>query len=171
MLLIIITLVTWLSLFLSSVPAYPAVFNISSGNVAGLIAAINAANSSGEENTIKLEPGTYTLTSVYNKLLGITGLPVITSVLRINGGGAESTIIERDSSAAAFRILQIGTSGKVTLVGLTVRGGLVSRLGGCCQGGGGILNLGDLTIEGSIIDAIAPLGFVTMEVVFRTQEH
>jgi hypothetical protein len=59
---IIISLVFCLSLFLSSVPAYSAVFNVSSGDVTGLIAAINAANVNGEENTINLEPGIYTLT-------------------------------------------------------------------------------------------------------------
>jgi hypothetical protein len=54
---IFISLVFCLSLFLSSVPAYSAVFNVSSGDVTGLIAAINAANSNGQENTINLELG------------------------------------------------------------------------------------------------------------------
>jgi hypothetical protein len=61
---IIISLVFCLSL--SSVPAYAAVFNVASGDVAGLIAAINAANANGEENTINLTPGTYTLTAIDN---------------------------------------------------------------------------------------------------------
>ena len=82
-----------LLLFLLSAPAYSAVFNISSGDVTGLIAAINAANSNGEDNTIKLKPGTYSLPSVDNggDAGFATGLPVITSVMTINGGGAEST--------------------------------------------------------------------------------
>ena len=84
---IIISLVFCLSLFLSSVPAYAAVFNVASGDVTGLIAAINAANSNGEENTINLEPGTYTLTAIDNGgRLDSNGLPVITSAMTISRG-------------------------------------------------------------------------------------
>ena len=79
MLLKIISLFSFLSLILSTVPAYSAVFNISSGDVAGLIAAMNAANSNGEENTIVLEPATYRLTTVDNSSNdGQTGLPAVT---------------------------------------------------------------------------------------------
>ena len=62
----IVSLLFFFALFVLSVPAYSAVFNISSGayQPTGLIAAINAANANGEENTINLEPGTYTLTGV-----------------------------------------------------------------------------------------------------------
>ena len=54
MLVKIISLLSFLSLLISSVPAQSAVFNISSGDVAGLIAVINTANANGEENTIIL---------------------------------------------------------------------------------------------------------------------
>ena len=57
---IIISLGLCLSLFLSSVPAYSAVFNVRSGDVTGLIAAVNAANATDEEDTINLEAGIYT---------------------------------------------------------------------------------------------------------------
>ena len=63
MLLKITSLVSFLIL---SVPAHSAVFNVSSGDVTGLIAAINAANANGEENTINLEAGLYILTSINN---------------------------------------------------------------------------------------------------------
>ena len=47
---------------------------------AGLIAAINAANANGQENTINLERGTYSLTAIDNGTSFIgNGLPVITS--------------------------------------------------------------------------------------------
>ena len=103
---IIISLVFCLSL--SSVPAYAAVFNVASGDVTGLIAAINAANSNGEENTIN-EPGTYTL--IVNTL-------GISSEMTINGESAETTVIERDAGAPPFRIISIAGSGKVTKMAL-----------------------------------------------------
>ena len=66
MLLSILSLVACFSLFLLSCPSYAAVFNIPSGNVTALIAAINTANANGEENIINLEAGTYTLTAIDN---------------------------------------------------------------------------------------------------------
>ena len=94
---IFISLVFCLSIFLSSVPAHSAIFNVASGDVTGLIAAINAANSTGEENTIILEAGTYTLTAVnFTDINGSTGLPSVTSTLTIQGARADTTIIERD---------------------------------------------------------------------------
>jgi hypothetical protein len=100
---IFISLVFCLSLLLSPVPAYSAVFNISSGDVTGLIAAINAANSNGQQNTINLAPGKYTLTTFNNNISGPNSLPSITSRLTIQGTEAKTTIMERDGSAAAFR--------------------------------------------------------------------
>ena len=161
MLLKITSLVSFLIL---SVPAYSAVFNISSGDVTGLIAAINAANANGEENTINLAPGTYTLNAVDNGTSGNgNGLPVITSAMTITGGSAETTIIQRDPAATLFRIFSI--QGTVTINGLTIRGGRVLP-----PGGGGIVNSGRLTINHSIIDhnsayvggAIANLGILTL---------
>ena len=53
-----------------------AVFHVPAGDVTGLIAAITAANSNGEENTINLAPGTYSLTA---------GLLSVTSIQTIKG--------------------------------------------------------------------------------------
>jgi hypothetical protein len=45
----------------------PAVFNVGAGDVAGLIAAINTANSNGDpSNTINLTKSTYDLTAINN---------------------------------------------------------------------------------------------------------
>ena len=52
----------------------------------GLIAAINAANANGEQNTIILEPGTYTL---------ILGLPSVTSTQMILGAGSPRPSLRR----------------------------------------------------------------------------
>jgi hypothetical protein len=35
----------------------PAIFNVSAGDVAGLVGTINAANGNGQENTMNLAPG------------------------------------------------------------------------------------------------------------------
>src|SRR5437867_1775756 len=56
-------------------------FNIASGDVAGLIAAINMANGTAGPDTINLAPaGTYTLIAVDNTAAwqGPSGLPTIT---------------------------------------------------------------------------------------------
>ena len=72
------------------------VFYVPAGDVAGLIAAINAANANGEENTINLEPGIYTLVGWGGG--GGNGLPVITGSIRIKpSAGDPSTVIERAS--------------------------------------------------------------------------
>src|SRR5688500_4114357 len=116
-------LLSFLFLFFSSVPAYSAVFNISSGDVAGLIAAINTANANGEENTIILEAGTYTLTAVHNTDGLANGLPVIISAVTFHGMGAELTALARDPAAPRFRILSVAAGATLTLDGLTMQGG------------------------------------------------
>ena len=146
---IIISFLSCLSLFLSPIPAYSAVFNISSGDVIGLIAAINAANSNGEENTINLAPGTYTLTAVNNMTSGANGLPSITSEITINGDDAATTIIERAPAAPNFRIFHVAATAQISINRLTVRNG---RSPGGSTTGGGILNAGTLTIHSSIIE-------------------
>jgi len=115
--------------------------NIADGDVAGLIAAINAANTNPGADIINLAPGgTYTLTAVNN--VG-NGLPIITSQIIINGNGAT---IQRSSVTGTpdFRIFNIG-SGDLTLSGVTIRGGRNFL------GAGGILNLGTLTLINSTI--------------------
>src|SRR5207237_8296935 len=80
----------------------------SGGGAAGLIAAINAANS-GSGGTIRLAAGcTYRLTAPNNSdQLGPNGLPVITSAITIKGNGA--TIARH--STAPFRILDVDGPG------------------------------------------------------------
>jgi len=96
------------------------IFHCGGGDVQCLIAAINEANANGEKNTIRLAAGTYTLTAVDNDR---NGLPVITSVLTITGQGAETTIVERGTSAPPFGILSVVEAGTLTLKRLTLRQG------------------------------------------------
>jgi hypothetical protein len=113
------------------------------GGSAGLVAAINSANSSGGA-TINLAAGcTYTLTTANNSdpMLGANGLPVITSRITLNG--FRTTIAGNDSN---FRILFVAGSGNLTLQGLTITGGKTPGPGG------GIFNLeGTLTLNHSTV--------------------
>ncbi len=100
--------------FLSAVPAYSAVFNIASGDVDGLIAAINASNANGEENTVNLAPGTYTL-----KGTDLRG-PIISGSVRIQAVEDAPTIV--DAGGQERRIFNVLTGGELTVVGLTLQG-------------------------------------------------
>ena len=113
----------------SPLPAQAKSFWCGAGDVPCLIAAIHAANANGQRNTIRLEAGTYTLTAIENmtSVANVNGLPVITSPLTILRADAEATIIERDASAPDFRILQVATTGVLTLDGLTLQGGAFRR--------------------------------------------
>jgi hypothetical protein len=130
--------------------------------VACLIAAINAANANGEDNTIRLAAGTYTLTSVNNTTDGANGLPSITSTLTIIGVGAETTIIARAASAPPFRLVHVAAAGHLVLEGLTLQGGSLSGLdSGGSGAGGGLYNAGGtLTLTHSTItDNFARRGY------------
>jgi hypothetical protein len=118
MALVFVTLATW-------TPVQAAVLPCPAWDVACLIAAIQTANGNGEADTIQLEAGTYLLTAVDHETEGPNGLPSITSPITITGAGAETTVIERDVSAPAFRILHITAAGTLTLDGLSIQGGLL----------------------------------------------
>ena len=115
-----------------------------------LIAAINAANSSGGAQ-INLAPRcTYHLTTASspNAMLGDTGLPAITSRITLNG--FRTTIAGNGST---FRILLVTGSGKLTLNGLTITGGNTPGPGG------GIFNLeGTLVLNHSRVTGNASAG-------------
>src|SRR6266404_348719 len=137
-------------------PVQAKTFHCGAGDVSCLVAAINEANANRQKkNTIRLEAGTYTLTAIDNTtaeepngLPVANGLPVITSSLTITGQGAETTIVERDTSAPFFRILNVAAAGALTLQRLTLRGGFPFA-----GDGGGIFNDGTLTITNSTISS------------------
>ena len=138
-----------LGLALATAPPVQAkTFHCGAGDVPCLIAAINAANTNGKKNTIRLAAGTYPLTAVDNDTDGANGLPVITSTLSIRGAGATTTSIRRDASAPAFRLLRVAATGVVTLQGLTLSGGAPFFVDG-----GGIFNSGTMKITQSTITA------------------
>jgi hypothetical protein len=145
--LLLLGLVLGLGVFLPTF-AHAATFNVPDGDVAGLIAAINAANANPDSDNVNLATGgTYTLTAVDNmSYYGPSGLPVIVSPITINGNGAT---IQRSSALATpdFRIFLVSNGlAQLTLNGLTIKGG---QGGG--WGGAGILNTGSLLIRNSTV--------------------
>lgn len=112
----------------------------SSGGSAGLIAAINTANSTSGANTINLTPGCiYTLIAQYPGQ-SLNGLPPITGTLTVNGYGAT---IERSHAEGtpSFRIFAVDAfppvSGNLTLNFVKVEGGRVlnNDIGFPCEDG------------------------------------
>jgi len=100
--------------------AQAATTSVADGDVAGLITAINNANTNSGPDTINLAAGgTYTLTVADNSN---NGLPVVSSQIILNGSGA---IIERSSVlitlTPVIRIFKISSgTGNLHLDGVTI---------------------------------------------------
>ena len=127
-----------------------AVFDVASGDIQELIGAISEANANGEDDTINLSNGSYTLTEVNNSIDGPNGLPSITNgIISIIGTGAD-TIIERSyiNGTPNFRIFHIGIDGTLRLEMITVSNGKIRAID---DGGGAIFNRGNAAIINSII--------------------
>jgi len=116
---------------------------VDQGDVAGLIAAISAANANPDPDIIALEHGTYTLTAPNNTLYGKNGLPVINTPITIYGNCAT---IERDPAAEAFRLFYVTSAGNLTLYDLTLAGG-----DGDTSNGGAIYSQGTVSATNTII--------------------
>jgi hypothetical protein len=99
---------------------------------------------------------TQTLSRADNDTYGSTGLPVIRSVITIEGQG--STIV-RASEAPEFRLLAVNSTGELTLQETTVSGGIApapSSPNDPRNNGGGVVNYGGaLTVTHSTISGNA----------------
>lgn len=105
-----------------------------------------AGNPTGADTIVLPENGMFTLTEVQNTGdLGPNGLPWIGSAMTIEGNGS---IIQRKESAPRFRIMAVGPKGNLTLNNVTITGGYVEKY---YYIGGGILNQGNVTINGATI--------------------
>ena len=118
-----------------------ATFKIPAGDVDSLIAVINTANGNGEDDTIKLAAGTYTLTEVDNDTDGPNGLPSIISTIAIQGADDGSTIINRNEGAPQFRIFHVAVTGALTLNHVTVEKGHTIYDGGGINNQGGVVQI------------------------------
>jgi hypothetical protein len=132
------------------------------GNACTLVDAITAANTdtatggcpagSGADTIVLPADSTQTLTSVNNDTYGATGLPVIRSVITIEGRGGTIT---RDSGAPEFRLLAVNGMGDLTLQETTMSGGATppgSRGAGIVNDGGTLTVLNS-TIAGNSISS------------------
>ena len=138
-------------------PAGAADFDIANGDVASLVAAIDAANVNGTTDVITLATnGSYTLTAAAE---AGTGLPAITTALTIEGNGST---ISRSGAAPAFRIFAIGGSATVAMRDLTITNGDAGGRNSLTSRGGNIAVLGStpqLTLENCIVSGgIAGIG-------------
>ena len=135
--------------------AEAAVYNIAAGDVAGLIAAMEAANADPDADTINLATGDYVLTEPYPldddeyDPLWISGLPSVISPITINGSESGATTVLRSATAVeGFSVFHVTTTdvevsegsweewvGNLTLNRLVIRGGLSSA-------GAGVFNQG-----------------------------
>jgi hypothetical protein len=145
---------------------------VAAGDVATLIADINAANASGAATTINLTQSTYDFTSANNNTYGPNALPAITGNITINGNGA---VLMRDPSLGQntpFRLFYVSGSqtasatgaqatgqatGTLTLNDVTLEGGLAEggssgTGGGSLGAGGAVFNQGNLTLNGVTVE-------------------
>ncbi len=95
----------------------------------------------------------YRYAVAHNAQFGPTALPVITTDITIDGGGAA---IERDAAIGTpqFRLFVIDSAGRLVLDHVIVRRGIAAGFAGAPFAaffGGGIYNAGRLELEGSIV--------------------
>jgi hypothetical protein len=118
------------------------------GSVSDLIADINAANQAGGNNTIVLAANTtFDLTAVNNTTNGANGLPVIAAKNNLTISGQGGGIIQRDPTAADFRLFDVASAGSLTLKNLTLQNGRAVGSASSSEGGA-IYNQGTLDLNG-----------------------
>lgn len=145
--------------------AQAATINVD-GAACTLVNAINNANANddtdgaggcpagnGADVLVLKANKTYLLDKVNNQNAGPNGLPIITSVITINGHGA-AIIRSHAPGTLDFRLLRI-VNGKLTVNDLRISGGRVS---GATHHGGGISNNGTLILNNSTVSGNRALG-------------
>jgi hypothetical protein len=121
---------------------------IGPGDTAGLIQAIDQANSIGVPSIINLSPGvTYLLTAADNGTNGPNGLPAILSNITINGNGA---VIEA-GGLTPFRILYVSSGADLVMADVTIEQGDSTA-------GGGVYNDGTLVLSNDMFTGNSATG-------------
>jgi hypothetical protein len=119
-----------------------------------LIAAINAANSSGHRTTIHVAPGTYSFNQTFSSSNGLSQLPPITGSIVIAGKDAVTTILDGTQlTSRAFTVLQ---GAHLLVRNLTIQNFFHEcDIDDCpTNGGGAFENVGgNLRIEHSVLNA------------------
>ena len=108
---------------------------------------IQEANASAGEFTIILDVGTYTLTLAgTDEDAAATGDLDISGEISIVGVGADQTLV---GAAQLDRVFDVHSSAALELSGISLTGGSVSGP----ENGGGVRNLGELTVTGSMVSS------------------
>jgi predicted outer membrane repeat protein len=108
--------------------------------VAAIVSANNEVTNPGLDTIVLADGCTYPFSTINNtSTAGPNALPIARSAITIQGSG---TIVTRASGAPAMRILQINSSGSVTVDGPTFENG-----GGISGQGGSIHNAGVLVVD------------------------
>jgi hypothetical protein len=124
-----------------------------------LRAAIMKANQFRGSSTIYIPAGTYALTIPPSLVDGdgdgdlnisATGLLRQPGTIALVGAGADSTIIDANQ---IDRVLTVSVKARATITGVTLRGGQPHVLKQYGRWGGGIRNLGALTVTDSVIES------------------
>jgi hypothetical protein len=116
--------------------AAPAVTNTNDSGPGSLRAAIEGA-APGE--TVSMPAGTYTVTSEL----------AIAKSLTVSGHGSGDTIVRAGAPTRLFSVLGPGVN--VTISGLTIRDGLVSKAGGLALGAGVASSEANLTLRSVVV--------------------
>ena len=111
--------------------------------VANLRLAIQCANANSTADLIDLNGESAILTDAFASYSGATGLPQITSVIRLRNGS-----IVRNGAAPQFRILAMNATADLTLEQMNLQGG---RLGSLEDGGAILNNSGTLTLQNTFV--------------------
>ena len=125
--------------------------SVNAGDVPGLIAAINQANTdsnSGVNDTIVLNANSqttsvYTISAANNQTNGANALPVITAKNLVIQGNNSTITRSSTSGTAAFRLFDVAAGAGLTLQKLTLSNGLAS---GTTVQGGGLYNGGNVAM-------------------------
>jgi hypothetical protein len=112
-----------------SLPARAIDFSCST--VACLIDVMRAANFTPGADTITLTQPVFTFSEGASTTMGPTALPVVTTEILINGGGAR---LDRDPSSQCFRFFSVLQGGKLTLRDMELARGCGGGEGGAILG-------------------------------------
>jgi len=125
------------------------------GGMCSLRAAIGEANALAGDDTINVPAGTYTQTLVAaNEDANAGGDWDITSNVTITGAGAATTILQAAATpgSATERVMESTLAGNVVIIsGVTLRHGNKTGAPATATRGGGIRNVGTLTMNDSVV--------------------
>lgn len=117
---------------------------VANGDVAGLIAAVHAANdetaNSGEDVIVLAANGSYVLMDAYGDPREQTGLPMVTSDIVVQGNNATVARYPWSGMINMFRFFKVGAGGNLTLNDLVLEGGYSTN-------GGAIYNANYLALN------------------------